>query len=67
METVTAMETVTLRPKPDRRRRPRFPPAAIARCAYELYQRRGGEPGHDMDDWLRAERELLLLLAQGND
>ena len=30
----------------------------IARRAYDLYQARGGEPGHDMDDWLRAEREL---------
>jgi hypothetical protein len=24
--------------------------------AYELFQRRGGEPGHDMEDWLEAER-----------
>jgi hypothetical protein len=55
------METVTLRPKTDRRKRPRFPPAAIARCAYELYQRRGGEPGHDTEDWLQAERELAAV------
>jgi hypothetical protein len=27
--------------------------------AYELYQQRGGEPGHDLDDWLQAEQELL--------
>ena len=26
--------------------------------AYELYESRGGEPGADVDDWLRAEREL---------
>ena len=26
--------------------------------AYQLYEQRGGEPGHDWDDWLRAEREL---------
>jgi hypothetical protein len=32
--------------------------ATIAARAYELYLRRGGEPGHDLDDWLRAESEL---------
>jgi hypothetical protein len=26
--------------------------------AYELYERRGAEPGRDLDDWLEAEREL---------
>jgi hypothetical protein len=26
--------------------------------AYEIYIDRGGEPGHDLDDWLRAEQEL---------
>jgi Protein of unknown function (DUF2934) len=30
----------------------------IARRAYELYLARGREPGHDLDDWLRAEQEL---------
>jgi hypothetical protein len=30
----------------------------IARRAYGLYLTRGGEPGHDVDDWLQAEREL---------
>lgn len=30
----------------------------IARRAYEHYEERGGEPGHELDDWLRAEREL---------
>jgi hypothetical protein len=29
------------------------------RCrAYELYEARGGENGHDMEDWLRAESEI---------
>src|SRR5437773_745171 len=31
---------------------------AIARRAYELYSARGCEDGHDVDDWLNAEREL---------
>jgi hypothetical protein len=26
--------------------------------AYEIYLRRGGAPGRDLDDWLQAEREL---------
>ena len=30
----------------------------IARRAYELYRERGGEDGYDLEDWLRAEREL---------
>jgi outer membrane protein TolC len=30
----------------------------IARRAYELYEKRRREHGHDLDDWLQAEREL---------
>ena len=30
----------------------------IARLAYRLYERRGRQDGHDVDDWLSAEREL---------
>ena len=30
----------------------------IARRAYELYEKRGREHGHDLDDWLQAERDL---------
>jgi len=30
----------------------------IARRAYELYLARDCEDGHDIDDWLQAEREL---------
>jgi DUF2934 family protein len=30
----------------------------IARRAYELYVERGRSDGFDLDDWLRAEREL---------
>ncbi len=32
---------------------------AIARRAYELFEMRGGEHGHDWEDWFRAESELL--------
>lgn len=31
---------------------------AVAKRAYEIYQRRGGGHGADLDDWLEAEREL---------
>jgi hypothetical protein len=27
--------------------------------AYELYERRGGEHGHDLEDWIEAENEIL--------
>ncbi|MFI5095430.1 MAG: DUF2934 domain-containing protein [Candidatus Acidiferrales bacterium] len=30
----------------------------IRRRAYELYEERGREDGHDLDDWLRAEAEI---------
>jgi Protein of unknown function (DUF2934) len=30
----------------------------IRRRAYEIYEARGGAVGHDLDDWLQAEREL---------
>jgi Protein of unknown function (DUF2934) len=32
--------------------------AQIARRAYELYETRGQEDGHDLEDWLRAEEEI---------
>jgi hypothetical protein len=31
----------------------------IAKRAYALYEARGREDGHDVDDWLQAEREIL--------
>jgi DUF2934 family protein len=31
---------------------------AIARRAHELYLQRGGEHGKDIEDWVRAEKEL---------
>jgi hypothetical protein len=30
----------------------------IAERAYHFYERRGRQDGHDVDDWLSAEREL---------
>jgi hypothetical protein len=31
----------------------------LAKRAYELYVQRGQEHGHDMEDWLEAERQIL--------
>jgi len=36
----------------------------IATSAYYIAQRRGFEPGHDVDDWLAAEAEVLDSLAE---
>ena len=36
----------------------------MARLAHELYLRRGCEPGHDVEDWLNAERILLERTAR---
>jgi hypothetical protein len=44
-----------------------FAPASesdIARRAYSLYLARGAEPGRDVEDWLRAERELREMDAE---
>jgi hypothetical protein len=30
----------------------------IRHRAYELYDARGRQPGHDVEDWLQAEREI---------
>jgi hypothetical protein len=35
----------------------------IAHRAYELYQRRGCQPGHELDDWFQAEHEVQLRRA----
>jgi len=39
----------------------------IAQRAYERYEARGREDGHDMDDWFEAERELQGVSADSTD
>lgn len=36
----------------------------IRRRAYELYEERGRTPGHENEDWLRAEREIRVGKAR---
>jgi hypothetical protein len=47
-------------PAPAEPDRPIAKPAdeQIRARAYEIYVARGRAPGHDIDDWLQAEREL---------
>ena len=65
----------SVRPKADRRKTPTdaqivgtaapaVPTTEIARRAFELYCARGGQHGSDLDDWLRAERELVAPREQ---
>jgi HSP20 family molecular chaperone IbpA len=45
--------------------------AAVARRAYQFFESRGYENGHDIEDWLRAESELLcpvpVEIKESND
>ena len=33
----------------------------IAERAYQFYEARGCQDGHDLQDWLRAEKEILAI------
>ncbi len=37
----------------------------VARRAYQLYEQRGGEHGHDWDEWFQAEREVRQCALHG--
>jgi hypothetical protein len=57
--TEDAVTTAADRPtKPPTDGRGRVTGADIARRAYLLYLERGCEHGHDVEDWLQAERDL---------
>jgi hypothetical protein len=36
----------------------------VRRRAYELYEQRGREDGHELDDWLQAESEVVQQKAK---
>jgi hypothetical protein len=40
--------------------------ARIAQRAHEIYERRGGFEGKDLDDWLQAEREIDAEIEAAN-
>jgi DUF2934 family protein len=37
--------------------------AAIRRRAQQLYEQRGRTPGHEVEDWIQAESEVLKKIA----
>ena len=38
--------------------------ARIAALAYSFYERRGHEHGHDVEDWIQAEKTILQESGQ---
>ena len=47
---------------PDTRSPAERVPEMIRGRAYHIYESRGREPGHDLDDWVQAEREIKIHL-----
>jgi len=37
---------------------------AVRQRAFDLFEKRGGELGHDREDWLKAEREIFCPAAE---
>jgi hypothetical protein len=50
-----------------KRRRKTVDDSEIALLAYTFYLARGSLHGHDLEDWLRAERELRAKSRPGGD
>jgi Protein of unknown function (DUF2934) len=42
-------------------------PEMIRRRAYQIFECRGSEPGHELDDWLQVEREIKTHLRLTNN
>lgn len=38
-------------------------PDLIRKRAYQLFEERGRQPGHELDDWLQAEHEIKKHLG----
>ena len=49
---------LTKKPQPTVTSEPQELEHQIRLRAYQLYQARGREDGHDLEDWLRAEEEI---------
>ena len=54
---VTAQESMSTSQLPDHEQR-------IRERAYQFFEQRGREPGHEWDDWVRAEAEVLETRQQ---
>ncbi len=57
--TLTRASSKTVAPEEENRTRQR-----IAERAYDLFQARGRVDGHDIDDWLQAERQIQAEQAK---
>ena len=55
-ETTKLIETKPIEPGP-------APEEAIRIRAFQLYEARGREEGHDLEDWFRAEAEITPKAA----
>jgi hypothetical protein len=54
----TKLRTKAVSSKPNAAAKRRAARREIARRAYEIFVGRGGNDGHDVEDWLQAEAEL---------
>jgi hypothetical protein len=61
-QTDAKAEQATAQSKP-----PETTPEQIQRRAHEIFEARGGEPGHELDDWLLAEHELKAEIERGKE
>jgi DUF2934 family protein len=50
--------------KAARPQRPAAPAAKVAEVAHQLFVERGSAHGHDLDDWLEAERRVRASVIQ---
>jgi hypothetical protein len=57
-KTTKTLQSAAARPPKSRARPATFTAGDVARLAYDFYLARGCEPGHDVEDWIRAERTL---------
>jgi hypothetical protein len=57
-KTTKTRPTAAARSPKSRARAAAFTTSDVARLAYDFYLARGSEPGHDVEDWIRAERML---------
>jgi len=61
---VATMPAVNNSPEPQKNSLPTDLELEIRRRAYELYEQRGYTPGHENEDWLVAEQEVLARFDQ---
>jgi hypothetical protein len=56
---LTIVEASSPKPRKPRTAKSRPTPEQIQLRAYEIYLKRCGAPGNELQDWVQAERELL--------